>query len=120
MLKVGITGGIGSGKSTVCGILESLGIPVYYADAQSKLLYYKPGIRQQVIDLLGLQSYFEDGEPDKGFISERVFADKKLLKQLEAILHPAVQSDFEEWVSKLSSNSPYIAKEAALLFEAGT
>jgi dephospho-CoA kinase len=119
MLKVGITGGIGSGKSTVCGILETLGVPVYYADARSKLLYYKPHIRDRVIALLGPDSYLE-GEPDKGFIAERVFGDANLLKGLEGILHPAVQEDFEEWLATVSGYVPYICKEAALLYEAGT
>lgn len=120
MLKVGITGGIGSGKSTVCGILESLGIPVYYADARSKLLYYKPAIRERVEALLGPESYREDGEPDKAFIAEKVFSDRTLLKGLEHILHPAVQVDFEEWVKSVPSDVPYVCKEAALLFESGS
>jgi dephospho-CoA kinase len=120
MLKVGITGGIGSGKSTVCGILESLGIPVYYADSRSKLLYYKPAIREKVEALLGPESYLEDSEPDKGFIADKVFNDKSLLKALESILHPAVAIDFAEWVKSMPADVPYVGKEAALLFESGS
>lgn len=120
MLKVGVTGGIGSGKSTVCRILQTLGVPVYYADTRSKMLYYKPAICKKVTELLGPEAYQEDGEPDKSFIAGKVFNDKSLLRSLEGILHPAVQDDFEEWVSTIPADTPYLCKEAALLFEAGT
>ena len=119
MLQIGITGGIGSGKTTVCHIFEHLGIPVYYADERSKyLLNHDEQIRKQIINLFGEMAYLEDGNLNRAAIASIAFNDKDKLKALEAISHPAVKMDFENWLK--AQDSPYIVKEAALLFEAGT
>ena len=117
MLTIGLTGGIGSGKSTVARIFEVLGIPVYYADAEAKrLMNEDPILRQSVIDAFGPLSY-ADGLLDRKYISEIVFNNKERLNQLNLIVHPATIRDAESWIAQ--QNSHYIIKEAALLFESG-
>ena len=115
-LKVGITGGIGSGKSTVCKIFETLGIPVYYADDRAKLLMTSSkSLVNSIKELLGENAYSSNGELNRPFIAEKVFKHKELLNKLNALVHPAVWKDGEEWHQK--QQSPYTIKEAALLFE---
>ncbi len=117
MKIVGLTGGIGSGKTTVAGFFKDLGIPVYIADdAGKRLLAENSDIREKVSKLLGVAAYNEQ-VPDRKYIANRVFKDKDLLEKLNAIIHPAVASDFQDWVSKQTSE--YIIYEAAILFEAG-
>ncbi len=120
MLKVGITGGIGSGKSTVCRIFETLGIPVYDADSRAKALMtqHEP-VRQKIISLFGEQAYLPDGSLHRALIAGRVFQDPDLLRQLNAIVHPAVAADGEQWHLDQKGVS-YTLKEAALLFESGS
>lgn len=118
MLKIGITGGIGAGKTTVAKVFEQLGIPVYRADDEAKKLYYTSVVKQQVVNLLGEDSYFNNGKLNKPFISSIVFSDKEALAKLNAIIHPAVANHFSEWVQK--QNTPFILKEAAILFESGS
>lgn len=117
MKIVGLTGGIGSGKTTVASFFKDLGIPVYIADdAGKRLLAENSDIREKVSKLLGVAAYNEQ-VPDRKYIANRVFKDKDLLEKLNAIIHPAVASDFQDWVSKQTSE--YIIYEAAILFEAG-
>ena len=120
MLNVGITGGIGSGKSTVCKVFETLGIPVYYADIRGKLLMTESEeVKNAVIKLLGPASYEESGILNRAFVAEKVFNDESLLNQLNQIVHPAVRKDSEAW-QRRQKNVPYTVKEAALLFESGS
>lgn len=118
MLKVGITGGIGSGKSTVCQVFETLGIPVLYADNMAKqLMENNDSIREQIIDLLGEDAYI-DHKLNRPYISQVVFKDKEKLRLLNAITHPAVIAYGEEWMK--SQKTIYVLKEAALFFESGS
>lgn len=116
MYKVGITGGIGSGKSTVAAIFESIGIPVYYADAEAKRLMNKNNaLKPQIKDLLTDEAYHRNGRLNRPYIASRVFKDKVLLQNLNNIVHPAVRLDFEDWA--LRQISPYVMEESALIFE---
>ncbi len=118
MLKIGITGNIGSGKSTVSKIFASLGIPVYDADSRAKLIMVEdPELVHGIKQLLGEAAY-TSGQINRPYISQKVFADKQLLEGLNAIVHPAVFRDFEQWVA--GEHAPYILKEAALLYESGS
>lgn len=118
MIKVGITGGIGSGKSTVCKIFESLGIPVYYADQQARSLSdHHPEIIKGVKHLFGDDIYTDD-QLNRKKVGELVFVNKKLLNSLNQIIHPVVAQHFENWL-KINAKAPYIMKEAAILFESG-
>jgi dephospho-CoA kinase len=119
MIQVGITGNIGSGKTTVCRLFELLNIPVYYADTESKILLENDEkVIKEVKKLFGSKAYSSDGKPDRKFIAGIVFKEQEKLKSLEGILHPAVQQSYRNWAGK--QNSPYILKEAALLFESGS
>jgi dephospho-CoA kinase len=123
MKIVGLTGGIGSGKSTVAHEFEDLGIPVFIADDVSKkLLATDPTVIQAVVNLLGENSYDRDDKglvvPNKKYIATKVFSDKELLTSLNKIMHPAVRAYFKEWIQK--QNSPYIIYEAAILFESNS
>jgi len=119
MFILGITGGIGSGKTTVCEIFEVLGVPVYYADERAKwLLNNDAAVKENVIALLGNEAY-SSGELNRPFIAEKVFANKNLLEQYNAIVHPAVAEDTLSWNSQ-HLDEPYILKEAALLVETGS
>lgn len=122
MIKVGITGGIGSGKTSVCQIFERLGVPVYYADIRAKQLMEED--RQLVADikkLIGNDAYNEDGTLNRKLIADTVFSDEKKLLQLNGLVHPAVGKDYESWNEILQRNNyPYSIKEAALLVEAGS
>jgi dephospho-CoA kinase len=117
MLKIGLTGGLGSGKSTVAHIFEVLGIPVYYADTASKRLMNEDDkVKQAVENVFGKEAY-SGGELDRRFLAEIVFKDQKKLEILNAIVHPATLQDADEWIKK--QTAPYIIKEAALIFESG-
>lgn len=117
MKVVGLTGGIGSGKTTVAGFFKELGIPVYIADeAGKRLLATSEEIRQEVIGIFGEQAY-NGMEPNRAYIASRVFKDAEQLAALNAVIHPAVARDFETWIA--GQNSPYVIYEAAILFETG-
>ena len=119
MLKIGITGGIGSGKTTVCKVFESLGIPVYYADDRAKILMVKSGeIRKQLESIFGEAAYFADGSLNRVHIGSIAFSNPEKLSDLNAIVHPAVAKDASDWHA--AQNTPYTLKEAALLFESGS
>lgn len=116
-LKIGLTGGIGSGKSVVAKIFETLGIPVYYADDATKLLMNtNPALKEAIIKNFGEESY-KEGQLDRKYLASIVFNDKEKLELLNSITHPATINDAAEWIAK--QNAPYIIKEAALLFESG-
>jgi dephospho-CoA kinase len=117
MLKVGITGGIGSGKTTVCRIFEVLGIPVFYADSAAKEVMGSDSLlRAQLIEAFGANSYSENGELNRKHISSIVFSDEQQLARLNAIVHPAVFRAFDTWANQ-QTQAAYLIKEAALLFE---
>jgi len=116
-LQIGITGGIGSGKSLVCRIFHALGVPVYDADSRAKAVMTTDGILVTHIKKeFGVLSYHEDGSVDREYLAKEVFNNAERLKLLNNLVHPRVAKDFEQWVSGQKSN--YILKEAALLFEA--
>lgn len=118
MLKVGITGGIGSGKSTVCTIFEVLGIPVYDADQRAKeLINNDKVIRKKIIQLLGEAAYNDQGY-NREYVAANVFNNPEKLQMLNAIVHPAVGLDAAKWFAK--QHAPYALQEAALLVENGS
>jgi dephospho-CoA kinase len=119
MLKVGITGGIGSGKTTVCKVFELLGIPVFYADDVAKsIMQTDPVLKTALLDTFGENSYTKDGMLNRAYISSIVFNDKQELEKLNSLVHPAVLRAFDNWVLN-QHESPYVIKEAALLYESG-
>ncbi len=120
MQKVGITGGIGSGKSTVCRIFESLGIPIYDADKRAKLLMTQDkNLITNIKLLFGEAAYLKDGSLNRTHISSIAFKNSSKLSSLNALVHPAVAFDGENWFNSLK-NVPYGIKEAALLVESGS
>lgn len=115
---VGITGGIGSGKSTVAKIFEILGIPVYYADDRAKsLMNHDSELKKQIIQEFGEESYTSDGDINRKYLASTVFSDPEKVKKINSLVHPAVGRDFETWASIQSTS--YVLKEAALIFETG-
>ena len=118
MIKIGITGGIGSGKSTVCKVFKVLGIPVFEADLIARqLMNTDSKVRVQLIDLFGTSVYLSDHSVDRKFLSEIVFNNPSLLAKLNSIVHPVVLNAFDNWCQ--NQQSPYILHEAAILFESG-
>lgn len=111
---VGLTGGIGSGKTTIAGFFKELGVPVYHSDDEAKKLMHTPVVREKVEKLFGSQAYIND-ILNRKFISDQVFENKDLLHRLNAIVHPAVRKNFEEWVA--AQNAKYVIQEVAILFE---
>jgi dephospho-CoA kinase len=121
MLKIGITGGIGSGKTTVCKVFETLGIPVFYADQMAKqLMVTDVNLIAAVKNAFGEQSYSINGVLNHKHLADIVFNDKNALAQLNALVHPAVFNAFATWAKKAALSAPYVLKEAALLFESGS
>jgi len=118
VLNIGLTGGIGSGKSTVAKIFETLGIPVYYADEAARtLMNTDTGIISAVKKYFGEESYV-NGELNRPFIASQVFTDNYKLDLLNSITHPATIADAKKWMQK--QTAPYSIKEAALIFESGS
>lgn len=121
MLKIGITGGIGSGKSTVCRIFETLGVPVFYADVVAKqVMVSDPVLTEGIRSTFGSESYDETGTLNTKHIAHIVFHDAAELAKLNALVHPATFRAFEAWLTGIPAKTPYILKEAALLFESGS
>lgn len=121
MLKIGITGSIGAGKSTVAGIFKILGVPVFDADAIAKsILNSDPALREQIIAAFGSETY-KNGLLDRKYLATLVFSNPDQLAKLNALVHPATIKAADTWAKHWEKQgSPYIVKEAALLFEAGT
>jgi dephospho-CoA kinase len=117
MLRIGLTGGIGSGKTTVAHIFSTLGIPVYYADDAAKRLYAEhEGLRQSMITHFGEESY-KDGNLNRPYIASQVFGNNENLSLLNSLVHPLTIADAKAWMDL--QQAPYILKEAAVLFESG-
>lgn len=117
MYKVGITGGIGSGKSTVCAMLEEMGVAVYNSDARAKeLMTTSATLREAIVARFGAECYTSEGL-NRGYLAERVFGDAAELAALNSLVHPAVMADFEAWAE--SQQGSYVVLESAILFEAG-
>jgi dephospho-CoA kinase len=118
MLIVGLTGNIGSGKSTVCDIFSALGIPVYQADSASKKFLDRPSVLSEAVALFGQKILSESGAINKRALASVVFNDPGALASLNAILHPLVKEDARIW-STQHQDKPYVIHEAAIIFESG-
>lgn len=117
MYKVGITGGIGSGKSTVCAMLEEIGVAVYNSDARAKeLMTTSATLREAIVARFGAECYTSEGL-NRGYLAERVFGDAEELAALNSLVHPAVMADFEAWAERQEGS--YVVFESAILFESG-
>ena len=115
MIVVGLTGGIGSGKTTLSKYFESMGIPIYIADDEAKgLMTRSKVIKRKLIALFGTSAY-KHGKLNRPYLASQIFEDKKLLDKMNAIVHPKVASHFKKWLKK--QTSPYVIKEAAIIFE---
>lgn len=115
MVVVGLTGGIGSGKTTILEVFKSLGVPVYIADVEAKALMNRSKvIRRKLIALFGEEAY-KDDKLNRPYLSSKIFSDKELLSKMNAIVHPKVASHFKNWVKR--QDSKYVIKEAAIIFE---
>lgn len=113
---IGLTGGIGSGKTTVAKFIEEFGFPVYYSDERAKdIVNDNNDLKVKIKELLGEEAYDENGLYNRKFVAEKIFNDTDLLHQLNEIIHPAVRIDFEDWVKKQTKY--LVFKETALLFE---
>lgn len=116
-IKVGVTGGIGSGKSFVCKLIEKMGYPVYYSDTESKrLTNTHPEIRKGLIELVGTEVFQKDGL-NRPFLASKLFSDEELRLKVNQLIHPIVRADFANWATQ--QNSPIVFNEAAILFETG-
>lgn len=115
MIVVGLTGGIGSGKSTVSGMFKDLGVPVYDSDSEAKrLMTTSAELKKAIIKLLGKRAY--DGKTlNRSFIANQIFENPETLQKLNKIVHPAVRTDFLEWTE--IQEAPYVIQETALIFE---
>lgn len=119
MLKVGITGGIGAGKSIVAKVFEKLGVPVYYADARAKaLMVTNENLVNQIKATFG-EDIYKENELDRAKLAQVVFNNTSKLEQLNKLVHPAVKEDFIAWANK-HKTAPYVLEEAAILFESGS
>lgn len=115
MIVVGLTGGIGSGKTTIGKYFMSYGIPVYIADKEAKALMNRSKvIKRKLIKLFGKSAY-KDGKLNRSYLASKIFSDKSLLAEMNAIVHPKVASHFKRWLKK--QQAPYVLKEAAIIFE---
>ena len=119
MYKVGVTGGIGSGKSIICKVFQNLGIPVYEADiAERRLMGEDESIRTRLVTYFG-GVVFQDEQLNRKYLAERIFSDQDARAFVNSLVHPAVRADFAGWVQKWDRTTPYVIEEAALLFETG-
>lgn len=117
MYKVGVTGGIGSGKSTVCKLLAQYGVAVYDSDSKAKeLMNSDEALRKALCEAFGQECYNAEGL-NRSYLAEKVFGDEESLAKLNSIVHPAVKANFREWAE--AQNSAYVVLESAILFESG-
>jgi len=115
MVVVGLTGGIGSGKTTILKCFQSIGVPVYIADEEAKALMNRSKvIRRKLIDLFGSDAY-KDGTLNRPYLASQIFNDRSVLSKMNAIVHPKVAAHFKRWLKK--QNADYVIKEAAIIFE---
>lgn len=120
ILKVGITGGIGSGKSIICRVFASLGVPIYDADSRARwIMNNHPILKKEVMAEFGAEAYDHNGQLNRPYMAELVFNDSNKVKALNAMVHPKVGQDFIDWATNYP-NAPYLLKEAALMFESGS
>ena len=118
MMRVGVTGGIGSGKSTVCELFAQQGVAVYDCDSEAKrLMAEDEAVRSAIVEAFGEEAY-AGGELNRQFLAEKVFGSEEQLSKLNAIVHPAVREDFARWCADHSSEA-YVMMESAILFDAG-
>ncbi len=118
MIKAGLTGNIGCGKSTVARIFQALGVPVFQADQQAKNLYKEKEVLDEVAEAFGRDVINENGELVKARLASIIFSDKEKLKKINAIIHPKVRQKYHDWL-KIHSNAPYTLQEAAIMIESG-
>jgi dephospho-CoA kinase len=119
MLKIGITGGIGSGKSTVCNILKNLGVPVFTSDDVGKFLLNNDDyLKTQIKKIFDRDMYMSTGRLDRERMAKLVFNNPDELEKLNELVHPKVKAEFDSWCKK-NEKRPYVVKEAAILFETG-
>ncbi len=120
MLKIGITGGIGSGKSLVCKVFEKLNVAVYHSDEEAKkLLSNDPEIISKIKRQFGEVIYQDNNALDKNMLAKLIFNDKEALNSINKIVHPAVKKDFNLWLGR-NKSAKYIIKEAAIMFESNS
>jgi dephospho-CoA kinase len=117
MKKIGITGGIGSGKTLVSRLFAMMGIPVYYADVAAKDLMHEPGLKSALVAAFG-NVYHADGSLDRQLLASMVFNNEKQLQKLNSIVHPKVIENYLTWESR--QHAPFLLRESAILFESGT
>lgn len=118
MTVIGLTGGIGSGKSTVARVFEAMGCVLYNSDERAKAVYTEPAVKKSIIALLGASAYLSDTQIDTSYISSRIFGDAAMLEKVNAIIHPAVKADQARFRA-LQEPDAILVKETALLFEVG-
>ena len=119
-IEVGVTGGIGSGKSTICKIFQTLSIPIYEADLRAKQLMTRDPVLVEAIKAnFGESAYFPDGKLDRMYLAKEIFSDEEKIKIMNSLVHPRVKADFEHWKNHHFS-SAYVIREAALIFESGS
>jgi len=120
-MEVGITGGIGAGKSMVCKVFATLGIPVYDADSRAKqLMEESASLKEQVKLVFGKNSYHQNGKLNREYLANLVFSDSEKVQKLNKLVHPEVAKDYAYWVENHEKQFPYLIKEAALLIESGS
>jgi len=115
---IGLTGGIGTGKTTVSRIFSELGVPVYIADVEARRISEQPDVQKRIINTFGDEITTPNGQVDRRKLAVQVFSNEENLKKLNAIIHPLVKQDFQQWLSQQSA--PFVIREAAILFESGT
>jgi dephospho-CoA kinase len=122
MKQIGITGGIGSGKTTVCKVFQALGVPVYYADDRAKyLMAHDHALKQALIKAFGESAFSPEGQLNRAYLASAVFPHPQKLQALNALVHPCVATDYANWATRQAEKkNPYVLKEAALLIESGS
>lgn len=118
MIKVAVTGGIGSGKSIVCRLFSALGIPVFYADSEAnRLMKEDPDVKNNIISTFGNEVYLSNGDIHRKKLADLIFNDNIALMKINEIVHPAVRNSFSQWTEKQTTK--YVIQEAAIVFESG-